>query len=178
MIKSHASQETSCHSVEATALDDLFNRTFEEGALVNRQAFLHTVTPLASLPVAMYSDTRNVLTGVIESPETLSEIARMYVKTLVWYLIGHLVKQKKRTKLNHEKVVNDGADDTGTPQESSGDQVIKLQHEEARSPAVVLPRSASVEAVQLDKWPSSTDNSPEDKSRGGWILKIWNPERI
>ena len=48
-------------------------------------------------------------------------------------------------------------------------QVIKLQQEEreaSRSPAV-LPRSASVEAVQLDKWPSSTDNSPEDKSRGG-----------
>ena len=162
MIKSHASQETSCHSVEATALDDLFNRTFEEGARVNRAAFLHTVTPLASLPVAMYSDTRNVLTGVIESPETLSEIARMYVKTLIWYLIGHLVRQKEKMKLKEE---DDGADnDDG--QESSGDQVIKLQQEEARSPAV-LPRSSSIEAVQLDKWPSSTDNSPEDKSRGG-----------
>ena len=56
-------------------------------------------------------------------------------------------------------------------------QVIKLQQEEARSPAV-LPRSASIEAVQLDKWPSSTDNSPEDKSRGGPILKIRNCDRI
>ena len=47
-------------------------------------------------------------------------------------------------------------------------QVIKLQQEEeaSRSPAV-LPRSASIENVQLDKWPSSTDASPEDKSRGG-----------
>ena len=62
MAKSHVmQQETSCHSVEATALDDLFQRTFEEGARLNRQAFLHTVTPLASLPVAMYSDTRGAI---------------------------------------------------------------------------------------------------------------------
>jgi hypothetical protein len=33
-------------------------------------------TPLTSLSVSMYSDTKNVLTGVIESPETLAEIAR------------------------------------------------------------------------------------------------------
>ena len=81
------------------------------------------MTPLASLPVAMYSDARNVLTGVIESPETLSAIARMYVKTLIWYLIGHLVRQqKKRPTLNHEKAVEDGVDNDNS-QESSGDQV-------------------------------------------------------
>ena len=102
--------------MEATGLDELFHRTFEEpGALVNRRAFLHTVTPLASLRVAMYSDTRNVLTGVIESPETLAEIARMYVKTLSWYLIRHLVKQKKPTPSSD--------DAANSAQESSGDQV-------------------------------------------------------
>ena len=63
----------------------------------------------------MYSDTRNVLTGVIESPETLAEIARMYVKTLSWYLIRHLVKQKKPTPSSD--------DAANSAQESSGDQV-------------------------------------------------------
>ena len=57
-------QETSCHSLEVTRIDDIFQDTFEKSTKLNHFAF-HTMTPLVSLPVPMYSSSKNVLTGVI-----------------------------------------------------------------------------------------------------------------
>ena len=56
-VKGMELQETSCHSLEATRLDDLFEDTFEKGAGLNGFAF-HTVTPLGTVPVVAYSDSR------------------------------------------------------------------------------------------------------------------------
>ena len=70
-------QETSCHSLEVTRIDDMFEDTFERGTHLNHFAF-HTLTPLVSLPILTYASSKNVLTGVIESPETLSLIAKLY----------------------------------------------------------------------------------------------------
>ena len=70
-------QETSCHSLEVTRIDDMFQDTFERRTHLNHFAF-HTLTPLVSLPVFTYASSKNVLTGVIESPETLSLISKLY----------------------------------------------------------------------------------------------------
>ena len=63
-------QETSCHSLEATRIDDVMDSTFHKESKINHFLF-HTLTPLTSLKVSMYSDTKNVLTGIINSKDNL-----------------------------------------------------------------------------------------------------------
>ena len=79
-------QETSCHSLEVTRIDDIFQETFERNSALNYFAF-HTLTPLLSLPVSMYSSSKNILTGIIESPDTLILISKVFSKTLIWYYV-------------------------------------------------------------------------------------------
>jgi len=74
-------QETSCHSLEAVRLDDIFQDAFERGASLNVFAF-HTVTPLSSIPIKTYSASKNSLTGIIEAPDTLKLVAKTFVQTL------------------------------------------------------------------------------------------------
>lgn len=140
-------QETSCHSLEATRLDDIFLDTFEKEASMNRFLF-HTVTPLVNLPVLMYSDTRNVLTGVIESQDTLGLICKTYLQTLVWYLFKWIIKAK------HKKsgaIVRHTTQPAVQEEETTTDIVIPLNQFQHPDPVL----SESVNDIDLDEWPSS-----------------------
>lgn len=53
------------HSL-CTRIDDIFDSAFEKSTWVNHFP-LHTLTPLGLVDVTMYSDTKNLLTGVINS---------------------------------------------------------------------------------------------------------------
>lgn len=84
-------QETSCHTIEAAELDVLFEEAFN---FVNRKRCINTrcyncVTPLDSVIVRSYSDTKNVLTGVIDSPVTLNSIPEIFPKVLSLMLFIH-----------------------------------------------------------------------------------------
>ena len=81
-------QETSCHSLEATRIDDIFDATFEKKTKLNNFLF-HTLTPLTQLTVRMYSDTRNNLTTILTSPDTLAGLAQILVKVSLWLTIKH-----------------------------------------------------------------------------------------
>ena len=81
-------QETSCHSLEATRIDDIFEATFEKKTKLNNFVF-HSLTPLTQLRVRMYSDTRNNLTSILTSQETLSGLAEILVKVCLWLTIKH-----------------------------------------------------------------------------------------
>jgi hypothetical protein len=138
-------QETSCHSLEVTRIDDIFQDTFERDASVNHFAF-HTITPLVSLPVNMYASSRNVLTGVIESPDTLGLIAKLYSHSLVWYSLKYFIA----------KGMQEHKSDTQQQEQSIPTNVTFLSVD---NPAELQP-SSSIEAVNLDSWPSS-EQSPE-----------------
>ena len=84
-------QETSCHSLEATKIDDIFEATFEKKTKLNNFSF-HSLTPLTQLPVRMYSDTRNNLTTILTSPDTLENIGQIFLKVTLWMMI----KQRER----------------------------------------------------------------------------------
>ena len=92
------------------------------------------MTPLLCLPVTMYSASKNVLTGVIESSDTLIIIAKMYTKTLIWYCVQAILKQK---------IINDTK-----AEESNEEEIIQM-----------LPHSSSIEAMNLESWPSSAESS-------------------
>ena len=77
-------QETACHSLEATRLDNIFEAAFEQGALVNRFPF-HALTPLTQLEVLMYSESHQLLTDLMKNRKTFKVWTQLYfgsVKTI------------------------------------------------------------------------------------------------
>ena len=102
-IKGLELQETSCHTVEAMRIDDLFEVTFEKEGGVgccnwNQHPF-NVLRPYDSAYVKTYSDARNQLTGVIDSPDSLRLIADGFVQALVWLLLHHCHDKKKRGEI-------------------------------------------------------------------------------
>ncbi|XP_038071553.1 pecanex-like protein 4 [Patiria miniata] len=92
-IKGMELQETSCHTVEAGRLDDIFETAFDRSGgfpvcTFNRYP-MNTLTPVDAVPVDTYSDARNVLTGIIDSPDILRSIDKSFVQTLVWVFLHH-----------------------------------------------------------------------------------------
>ena len=96
-------QETSCHTVEATKVDDIFEDVFTKdrtSACGFNPYPLHTLTPLNCLVVETYSDAHNVLTGVIDQPENLERQSTNFMKCLVWVLLNHQkAKERKNTQV-------------------------------------------------------------------------------
>lgn len=153
-LKGMELQETSCHSLEATRIDDVFESTFQKKTKINYFLF-HTLTPLSSLKVNMYSDTRNVLTGVINSTDTLKIVAESFIETLIWLLV------KCAKDYVQEKVVEETTS-TRKLSEDTKDQVIRMDSTSNKDdnvegvPETIM--SASVEAMNLDSWPASSDS--------------------
>ena len=90
-------QETSCHTVEAARVDDIFEDVFTKdrtSACGINPYPLHTLTPLNCLVVETYSDAHNVLTGVIDQPENIQKQSVNFMKCLVWVLLNHQKDEK------------------------------------------------------------------------------------
>lgn len=100
-------QETSCHTVEARRVDEVFEAAFD--CLERPGRFLHflnphwgnTLTPCALLPVTIYSDARNVLTGIVDSPDHLRQLRSDFLKTMVWILLHHSVQNRTYRVKSH-----------------------------------------------------------------------------
>lgn len=92
-------QETSCHTVEAQRVDEVFEDAFEqeehEGVCSINEHFGNVLTPCTLLPVKTYSDARNVLSGIIDSQDNLREFKRDLVKVLVWILVQYCARRPK-----------------------------------------------------------------------------------
>uniref|UniRef100_A0A3Q3X230 Pecanex-like protein n=1 Tax=Mola mola TaxID=94237 RepID=A0A3Q3X230_MOLML len=99
-IKGLELQETSCHTVEARRVDEVFEAAFEHPERLGfSQGFnLHwgnALTPCAALVVRVYSDARNVLSGIIDSHDNLRKLQDDFLKVLVWLLLRYGVQKHK-----------------------------------------------------------------------------------
>ncbi|XP_020775389.2 pecanex-like protein 4 [Boleophthalmus pectinirostris] len=99
-IKGLELQETSCHTVEARRVDEVFETAFERPEHLGlTQGFnLHwgnALTPCAALTVRVYSDARNVLSGIIDSHDNLRKLQNDFLKALVWLLLRYCVQKHK-----------------------------------------------------------------------------------
>ena len=73
-------QETSCHTTEATRIEENFESAFETStARVNRY-ITDSLTPCTAEYVQCYSDAKNQLTGIIDSPDTQQAISQNFIK--------------------------------------------------------------------------------------------------
>ncbi|XP_067847994.1 pecanex-like protein 4 isoform X2 [Heptranchias perlo] len=101
-IKGLELQETSCHTAEARRVDEMFEMTFEQDNRAKtcsvNQHFGNILTPCAVLPVEVYSDARNVLTGIIDSHENLKQLKEDFVKVFIWVLLHYTNKKSKSSE--------------------------------------------------------------------------------
>ncbi|NWI47745.1 PCX4 protein, partial [Picathartes gymnocephalus] len=98
-IKGLELQETSCHAAEAHRVDEIFEMAFEHQEhtriLSPNPHFGHILTPCTVVPVRLYSDARNVLSGIIDSHENLKHLKDDFIKVLVWMLVQCCYKKSK-----------------------------------------------------------------------------------
>uniref|UniRef100_A0A672IIW9 Pecanex-like protein n=1 Tax=Salarias fasciatus TaxID=181472 RepID=A0A672IIW9_SALFA len=99
-IKGLELQETSCHTVEARRVDEVFEAAFErpERLGFTQGLNLHwgnALTPCAALAVRVYSDARNVLSGIIDSHDNLRKLQDDFMKALIWLLLRCCVQKHK-----------------------------------------------------------------------------------
>ncbi|NXG04209.1 PCX4 protein, partial [Sakesphorus luctuosus] len=98
-IKGLELQETSCHAAEAHRVDEIFETAFEHQEhtkiLSPNPHFGHILTPCTVVPVRLYSDARNVLSGIIDSHDHLKHLKDDFVKVLVWMLVQYCYKKSK-----------------------------------------------------------------------------------
>ncbi|XP_055145165.1 pecanex-like protein 4 isoform X2 [Symphalangus syndactylus] len=95
-IKGLELQETSCHTAEARRVDEVFADAFEQEytrVCSLNEHFGNVLTPCTVLPVKLYSDARNVLSGIIDSHENLKEFKGDLIKVLVWILVQYCSKR-------------------------------------------------------------------------------------
>lgn len=104
-IKGLELQETSCHTAEARRVDEVFEMAFEQaensGRVPLNNHFGNVLTPCTVVPVRVYSDARNVLSGIIDSHDNLKQFKEDFIKVLLWVLIQTCYK-KSRAKENND----------------------------------------------------------------------------
>ena len=101
-------QETSCHTIEAARIDDIFSDAYNPGLLTSLQFWfnthpLNTMQPVDSAVVSTYSDARSVLTGIIDQPPVLHRFSSNLLKCIVWVLYHHVMNiRRNREELSRE----------------------------------------------------------------------------
>ncbi|XP_069772406.1 pecanex-like protein 4 [Narcine bancroftii] len=104
-IKGLELQETSCHTVEARRVDEVFEMSFEQNEHARtcflNQHFSNILTPATVVPVQVYSDGRNVLTGIIDSLENLKHLKEDFAKVFIWVLLHHINNKSKPDIQDH-----------------------------------------------------------------------------
>ncbi|XP_045864683.1 pecanex-like protein 4 isoform X1 [Meles meles] len=104
-IKGLELQETSCHTAEAQRVDEVFQSAFEQEysrvCSINEH-FGNVLTPYTVLPVKLYSDARNVLSGIIDSHDNLKEFKGDLIKVLVWILLQYCSRRPHVQEVVHK----------------------------------------------------------------------------
>lgn len=88
-------QETSCHTIEATRIDDIYEALYND----NRRSLsywcntypLHNIFPMDVFIGQVYSDARNTLTGIIDQTENLQKFSLNLYKTLIWTITQYMI---------------------------------------------------------------------------------------
>lgn len=104
-IKGLELQETSCHTAEAQRVDEIFEGAFEQEhpkICSLNEHFGNVLTPCTVLPVKLYSDARNILSGIIDSHENLASFKGDLIKVLVFILIQYCSKRPSKQENFHE----------------------------------------------------------------------------
>ena len=96
-------QETSCHTVEAAKLDSLFE--FSESPAIFNPLPFHTLQHIETATIKVYSDAKNVMTGIIDQPDNLNRLSDRLIKCLIWVILEFFVSgEYKKLTLSHIEI--------------------------------------------------------------------------
>ncbi|XP_029422533.1 pecanex-like protein 4 isoform X2 [Nannospalax galili] len=155
-IKGLELQETSCHTAEAQRVDEVFESAFQQEypkVCSLNEHFGNVLTPCTVLPVKMYSDARNVLSGIIDSHENLKEFKDDLVKVLVWMLIQYCSKRPSLRENIHKT-------------ETKGEPPLIILPALSTSPPRSLEDTDSLNSDTFDDWSDNIfDDEPTIKKR-------------
>ncbi|XP_010877133.3 pecanex-like protein 4 isoform X2 [Esox lucius] len=157
-IKGLELQETSCHTVEARRVDEVFEWAFErpERLGLNQGLNLHwgnALTPCAALPVRVYSDARSVLSGIIDSHDNLRKLQDDFLKALVWLLLRNSVQRRRTFPWGAEE----GAGSRKSPSSRLGPSVVTHPAEAIMVESNVSPRRFRQDSSSLTSFGDWSD---------------------
>ena len=101
--------ETSCHTIEAAKIDDMFSDVYNPHSLRSLSFWFNThllnvMQPVDSAVIHTYSDARSVLTGIIDQPPALEKFSSNLLKCIVWMLYQYIVKEQMEEERDVEGV--------------------------------------------------------------------------
>ena len=99
-------QETSCHTAEATRIDDIFEGAYGHESKSPfefwfNEHILSVMHPLDSAVIHTYSDARNVLTGIIDQPPALERFSDNLLKCIVWVTFQYFSTSSKQARSSY-----------------------------------------------------------------------------
>ena len=184
-IKCLELQETSCHSIEATRIDSIFEDAYTPSSkscpkFWFNTHFWNTLQPIDSEVIQVYSDAHNVLTGIIDQPSSLSRFSDNLMKCIVWVFYHHFSQAAANGRENvkpHEPVIMSGAPtqinnaDSGEAKESKKDSSKDAWTLETNSTSKEILRYDK-ESVKINReldtfsWSESISSNDEAQSDG------------
>lgn len=130
-------------------MDEIFEMAFEHQEhtriLSPNPHFGHILTPCTVVPVRLYSDARNVLSGIIDSHENLKHLKDDFVKVLVWMLVQYCYKKSKTWE------------SPGSAHKSKQGSFAENQHSGAVKGSRALREEDSFSVDTLEDWTDDSD---------------------
>ena len=170
IIKGLELAETSCHTVEAGRIDDIFEVILGDKPRPVMNPYPgHVLTPKELIELDTYSDAKNVLTGVIDSPENLRNLSKHFHKALVWVLI-------RFSKLRRENGLGNGPtiEEVRKLYESNqNDKSLRKKFPNETRETNVGERSASIEQILHLRKSSSRSQSKSTISENS-MTALWS----
>lgn len=190
-------QETSCHTIEAAAIDDIFTAAYNPKSCSSPGFWLNTsplsiLHPVDSAVVQTYSDARSVLTGIIDQPSVLERFASNLLKCVVWVLYHHCTsaREKEGSKKKgegeskgEEGVCEEEGDRRGSGEKGDGGKIMTTPKEGPKSSHTYsgwAQRMNTLPCSPAESWHSSghaittTTNDPRDSKPKESDSLSWN----
>lgn len=156
-IKGLELQETSCHTAEARRVDEVFEMAFEQeehgSSFSLNHHFGNILTPCAVLPVRLYSDARNVLSGIIDAHENLRQFKEDFIKVLLWTLV-HYCYKRSQTQTSSEELPDTKKDEVVNSQLQTPNEITNMF-----TKSKIAVDAVSFTADALDEW---SDDDEDD----------------
>lgn len=185
-IKGLELQETSCHSIEATRIDTIFEDAYDPSSKSCAKFWLNmhfsnTLQPVDSEVIEVYSDAHNVLTGIIDQPSSLSRFPDNLMKCLVWVFYHHFTQAAaangQQNVKTHEPVIMNCAptqvnkSDSGEAKEGKNDGSKNAWSLETNHVNNRIPESFEKESTnrELDTFSWSESISSIDEAQNGGL---------
>ncbi|OQR70249.1 LOC398632 protein-like, partial [Tropilaelaps mercedesae] len=104
-------QETSCHSIEATTVDQIIDNSFlKEPTGCSNPHAINSFRPRARTHVVTYSSARNVLSGVIDQPAFNEAMLSNFSRVLLWVLLHQQARSLRENNSSRDADISGSTD--------------------------------------------------------------------